>query len=122
MAQPSPQKEAVKPDGILIIKNKQPDSKQLRIPSQGVVSITNRDDDECLIQLWDSTNVNHPALCLVIPAGGNITLMGDPDAKCHNADCYYNVLLPRDALGAGTGGGNKIIIGSGGPVDSTKSH
>jgi hypothetical protein len=116
MPQPAPQRENVQPDAMVIIQNHVPNHPSVNIPNDGVVTITNSDPTDCLIQLWTEDNDDHPPLAIFIAAGDTVTFMDDPGS--HDTTCYYNV-LQTDKADEGDdsitgGGGNKIIIGSGG--------
>lgn len=115
MAQPAPRKVGTPVvDATVTITNGKPSQASVTIPSEGTVQFT-ADNNDYMLQLWDKKNENHPAVCVYLGANQSIYLVGDTDAGSQNSTCYYNVMFYADAAseGVGTGGGNKIIIGSG---------
>ena len=116
MAQPAPQKVGTpQPDATVTITNGVAAPATVTIPSEGVVEIT-ADANDYLIELWDKKNEKHPAVCVYLAANSSLFFMGDPDQSDHNSICPYSVKSYSDSESGGitgTGGGNKIIIGSG---------
>ena len=122
MAQPAPQRAGTPtPDATVTVTNGIAAPTNVTIPSEGVVEFT-ADGNDYLIELWDKKNEKHPAVCVYLAANSSLYLMGDPDAADHNSTCPYNVKSYAGSTSGGvtgTGGGNKIIIGSG--IDTSNS-
>jgi hypothetical protein len=116
MAQPAPQRlETPTPDATVTVTNGTASPSEVNIPSEGVVQFT-ADGNDYLIELWDKQNQKHPAVCVFLAANSSIYVVGDPDGNDHNSVCPYSVKSYADRDDSvGTGGGNKIIIGSGKP-------
>jgi hypothetical protein len=116
MAQPAPQRiGAPTPDATVTITDGVASPTTVTIQAEGVVQFT-ADGSDYLIELWDKRNENHPAVCVYLAANSSLYFVGDPDTGDHNAICPYNVKPYADSAAGGitgTGGGNKIIIGSG---------
>src|SRR6266487_1790675 len=117
MPQPAPQRLGTPPtpNAIVTVSAGTASPPTVNIPSQGVVQFT-ADNQDYLIELWDKKNEKHPAVCVYLGANSSLYFIGDPDTGDHNAICPYNVKPYADSAAGGvtgTGGGNKIIIGSG---------
>jgi hypothetical protein len=117
MAQPAPKRagDTPTPDKTVNINNGVVSSPSVSIPSEGVVEFV-ADNNDYMLELWDKKNENHPAVNVYLPANGTIYLIGGSSSNDQNSTCYYNVESYDAALkseGVGSGGGNKIIIGSG---------
>jgi hypothetical protein len=107
-------KTAIQPDAIVNITGGKANPASLNIDSEGVVQF-NADAQDYLLQFFDRYNERHPATYVYLPANGSIYVVGGPTEDDQNATSYYNV-VPYSANSkepAATGGGNKIIIGSG---------
>jgi hypothetical protein len=80
----------------------------------GTVQFHNSDRSDYRIRLWTKKGQQHAVIDVLISAGGDVTLMTDPDAKKQD-DCEFNILSTslRHPVGdkAASGGGGKIIIG-----------
>ncbi|HSC46395.1 MAG TPA: hypothetical protein VLC94_11200 [Candidatus Acidoferrum sp.] len=117
MAQPAPKKvgDTPTPNATVNITNGVVSSQTVTIPSEGVVAFV-ADSNDYTLELWDKKNQNHPAVNVYLPADGTIYVIAGSSSNDQNSTCYYNVEF-YDAANAGTGlgsgGGNKIIIGSG---------
>ena len=116
MAQPAPKKvgDTPTPNATVNITNGIVSSQSVTIPSEGVVAFV-ADGNDYTLELWDKKNQNHPAVNVYLPANGTIFVIGGSSSNDQNSTCYYNVEFFDAASreGLGTGGGNKIIIGSG---------
>jgi hypothetical protein len=89
-----------------------PTPNPVTINSTGTVQFQNLDSTDYLIELWAHGNALHAAVCVFLPANGNVTLQADPANP--NAQCHYNLMTTNGrGTNPGAGGGNVIIIGSG---------
>lgn len=114
MAQPAPQRSPLAAPVPITVQNGQARPNPANIPSDGQAQFTNLDNSNYLIELWTKNNDHHPALCVVLPANGTVTLQGNPDADDQNAPCHYNLKTPSGgSTNPAAGGGSLIIIGSG---------
>lgn len=117
MAQPAPKRtgDTPTPNATVNISNGVVSSQTVTIPSEGVVAFI-ADNNDYMLQLFDKKNENHPAVNIYLAANGTIYLVGNSSSNDQNSTCYYNVefydATDKDG-GLGSGGGNKIIIGSG---------
>jgi hypothetical protein len=97
------------------------------IPSGGTVQI-NADGEDYLLEFYDKTNKYRPSAMVLLPANLSITVVGGSDTGDKNSEVPYNVKSYTSAGKAkrasgttpATGGGNKIIIGSGNVVTKGK--
>jgi hypothetical protein len=107
-------KTAIVPDETINITNGVPNNISVKIPSNGVVKF-NADAQDYLLQFFDRYNERHPATYVYLPANGSIYVVGGPTEDDQNATSYYNVVKysANSEKPVATGGGNKIIIGSG---------
>jgi hypothetical protein len=113
MAQPAPQRSPLAAPVIITVQNGQVPG-QTSIPSSGQAQFNNLDNATYLIELWTKKNDHSPALCVVLPANGSVTLQGSPDADDQNTHCNYHLMTPSGgATNPAAGGGGVIIIGSG---------
>src|SRR5262249_24563168 len=123
MAQPAPKKADGTPTAnvTVTITNGSPSSASVTIPSEGVVAFV-ADNNDYLLELWDKKNENHPAMNLYLGANATIYLVGGSGGGSPNSVFYYKIEAlaalaaeepAGEEQGLGSGGGNKIIIGSG---------
>ena len=117
MAQPAPKKvgDIPTPDATVNITNGVVSSQTVSIPTEGVVAFV-ADNNDYMLELWDKKNQNHPAVNVYLQANGTIYVVAGSSAGDQNSTCYYNVEFydaENEGGGLGSGGGNKIIIGSG---------
>ena len=113
MAQPAPQRSSLAAPVPITVQNGQA-PKQTNIPSNGQAQFNNLDSSSYLIELWTKKNDHHPALCVVLPANGSVTLQGNPDADDQNTHCNYKLMTHSGgATNPTAGDGGVIIIGSG---------
>lgn len=107
-------KTAIQPNQTINITNGVPSSVSVNIPSQGVVKF-NADAQDYLLEFFDRYNDRHPATYIYLPASSSVYVVGGTTAEDQNATSYYNVLTygTSSEKPTATGGGNKIIIGSG---------
>jgi hypothetical protein len=108
-------KTAIQPNATVNITGGVPSSISVNIPSQGVVQF-NADAHDYLLQFFDRYNDRHPATYVYLPANGAVYVVGGTASDDQNATSYYNVVpyvANSEKPTAATGGGNKIIIGSG---------
>jgi hypothetical protein len=107
-------KTAIQPDATVNVTDGQANPTSVSIESEGVVQF-NADAHDYLLQFFDRLNDRHVATYVYLPANGSVYVVGGTAPEDQNATSYYNVV----AYGANsekpiaTGGGNKIIIGSG---------
>lgn len=114
MAQPTPQRSSLAAPVPITVQNGQARPNPATIPSNGQAQFNNLDNSTYLIELWTKKNDHSPALCVVLPANGSVTLQGSPDADDQNTHCNYNVKTPSGgATNPTAGDGGVIIIGSG---------
>jgi hypothetical protein len=107
-------KTAIVPNQTVNIANGVPSSVSVNIPSQGVVKF-NADGQDYLLEFFDRFNDRHPATYVYLQANSSVYVVGGTASEDQNATSYYNVLPygAKSAKPTATGGGNKIIIGSG---------
>ena len=106
------------PTGVTIT-NGSPAPNPVSIPNGGQVQFTNADSTSYMLEFWTKGNDKHPAVSVVIPAGGNLLVQANPGPNDQNTTCNYNVLTlsggPTDPADGGT---KSIIIGSGNDDDN----
>ena len=112
--------KSAKMDATVTIKNGAPlpGQETVNIPTQGTVEFKNADKVDYTLQFSDYMADRHSPLCVLLPAGGTMTVVGGSRPNDKNATCDYYVNGTTSPGKAGvkpplTGGGNKIIIGSG---------
>ena len=107
-------KSVISPNQTVTITAQGASPKSVTIPSQGVVQFTADAQNDYLLQFFDRYNDRHVAVNIFLPANGSVYVVGGNTKDDQNATCYYNSMTYSGGLKPiDTGGGNKIIIGSG---------
>ncbi len=115
MAQPVPQRSPLAAPVPITVQGGHATPDPATIPSNGQAQFNNLDNSSYLIELWTKKNDHHPALCVVLPANGSVTLQGSPGADDQNTHCNYNLMTPGGGPTNPTAGGNGVIIIGSGP-------
>jgi hypothetical protein len=94
----------------LYVQDGQPSADPAVVPPNGLCQFINEDTKPYLIELWSSENTHHPAMCVILPKKGKITLYADPNDQT-KTKVYYNLLQPghKTTIKSGSHG---IIVGS----------
>ena len=99
---------------LVTITNGTPSPNPVSILNGGQVQFTNADTTDYMLEFWTKGNDKHPAVSIVIAAGDEVIVQGNPGTNDQNTRCYYNVLtLAGGPDNPTAGGSNSIIIGSG---------